>query len=255
MWDAAKYHEFEQERARPFVDLMARVRRAGAAAIADLGCGTGHLTRMLAERWPEAAVTGVDSSAQMLEQAGPLAIPGRLEFVLGDLAAWSPARPLDLIVSNAALHWVSDHAGLLARLAGMLAPGGTLAVQAPDRFQTPAQAAIEETAALPRWADRLRGVGLHRESVRPLLWYVRQLHELGLTVDAWNTTYVHVLSGKDPVVRWLEGTGLRPLLGRLEPAEQEAFREALAARLAVAYPPDGGVTLFPFPRLFFVATR
>jgi trans-aconitate 2-methyltransferase len=255
MWDAAQYMKFEQERARPFLDLLARVQRERVGAVADLGCGTGHLTRMLAERWPEATVTGVDSSPQMLEKARPLEIPGRLSFVLGDLATWSPSGPLDLLVSNAALHWVADHAGLLSRLAGMLAAGGTLAVQMPNRFQTPAQSAIEETSADPRWASRLHGVGLSRESVRPLLWYVRQLRGLGFTVDAWETTYVHVLTGQDPIVKWLEGTGLRPLLERLGPPEQDEFRQALATRLKAAYPPDAGVTLFPFPRLFFVATR
>jgi trans-aconitate 2-methyltransferase len=174
---------------------------------------------------------------------------------MADLAAWSPTGPCDLIVSNAALHWVSDHAGLLARLAGMLAPGGTLAVQMPNRFQTPAQSAIEQTTADPRWAARLEGVGLSRESVRPVLWYVRRLHELGFAVDAWDTTYVHVLAGKDPVLGWLKGTGLRPLLDVLGPQEGEEFERALAGRLEAAYPPEGGVTLFPFPRLFFVATR
>jgi trans-aconitate 2-methyltransferase len=255
MWDAAQYLQFSQERERPFADLMARVRREQAGAIADLGCGTGHLTRTLVERWPGATVTGVDSSPQMLEKAGPLAIPGRLDFVLGDIACWSSDRPLDLIVSNAALHWVADHAGLLARLAGMLAAGGTLAVQMPNRFQTPSQLAIEETVADPRWSTRLTGVGLHRESVKPLLWYVRRLHDLGFAVDAWETTYVHVLTGDRPVLEWLKGTGLRPLLERLQPQESEKFQQALASRLAAAYPPDGNVTLFPFPRLFFVATR
>jgi trans-aconitate 2-methyltransferase len=255
MWDAAEYLKFEQERARPFVDLLARVRRERAGTIVDLGCGTGHLTRTLAERWPDAVVIGVDNSPQMLEKARPLEQAGRLDFVLADVAAWSPSGPVDLIVSNAALHWVADHAGLLARLTGMLAPGGTLAVQMPNRFHTPAQAAIEATSADPRWAARLQGVGLHRESVQALLWYVRRLHELGFTVDAWETTYVHVLTGEAPVVKWLEGTGLRPLLAALGPDEAEEFRRALAVRLEAAYPPDTGVTLFPFPRLFFVATR
>jgi trans-aconitate 2-methyltransferase len=255
MWDAAKYLSFEQERARPFIDLLARVRREKANAIADLGCGTGNMTRTLAERWPEATVVGVDNSPEMLAKAASETIPGRLEFVLADLATWSPPAPLDLIVSNAALHWVPDHEALLARLTGMLAPGGTLAVQMPNRFTTPAQAAIEETSADPHWASRLVGAGLNRESVRPLLWYARRLLESGFAVDAWETTYGHVLSGDHPIVKWLEGTGLRPLLAMLGPDEQAEFRAALGARLAVAYPPLGGVTLFPFPRLFFVATR
>jgi trans-aconitate 2-methyltransferase len=255
MWDSDQYLKFADERSRPFADLLAQVNRERTGMIADLGCGPGQLTRTLAERWPEAVVTGVDNSPEMLQKAKAQAIPGQLDFVLGDIATWSADRPLDLIVSNAALHWVPDHAGLLARLAGMLAPGGTLAVQMPDRFSTPAQQAIDETAADPRWSARLAGVGLHRESVQPLLWYVRGLRELGFTVDAWQTTYIHVLTGPDPLVEWYRGTALRPLLARLDAEEKTAFESALAARFAVIHPPENGVTLFPFPRLFFVAQR
>jgi trans-aconitate 2-methyltransferase len=190
----------------------------------------------------------------MLAKARPLALPGRLEFVQADAASWSADGPLDLIVSNAALHWVGDHEGLLGRLAGMLAPAGTLAVQMPDRFRTPAQVAIDDTSADPRWAESLAGVGLSRESVRPIEWYVRRLLALGFTVDAWQTTYVHVLTGDDPVLEWLKGTGLRPLIDRLGPLAGD-FLGDLGARLRAAYPAEGGVTLFPFPRLFFVATR
>src|SRR5262249_17777458 len=131
----------------------------------------------------------------------------------------------------------------------------TLAVQVPDRFQAPVQVALEETTADQRWRSILKGVGLHRESVMPLLWYVQRLHELGLVVDAWQTTYIHVLTGADPVLRWLRGTALRPLLARLEGRMFEEFQEELGRRLEAAYPAAGDVTLFPFPRLFFVATR
>jgi trans-aconitate 2-methyltransferase len=253
MWDASQYLKFADERSRPFFDLLAQVRRDKASTIVDLGCGTGSLTRTLLDRWPDARIVGVDNSSEMLDKAQPLAIPGRLDFVLADIAGWSK-EPLDLIVSNAAFHWVVDHDGLLARLTGMLAPGGTLAVQIPARFDTPSQHAIEETSADPRWASLLAGVGLHRESVQPIEWYVRRLHDLGFTVDAWQTTYVHVLSGDDPVLEWLKGTGLRPLLARLGPQAGE-FLLALGERLRAAYPAERGVTLFPFPRLFFVATR
>ena len=255
IWDAKQYHQFSDERSRPFDDLLAQVRRPEAHFIADLGCGTGSLTRTLTERWPSARVVGVDSSSEMLEQAMPLAVPGRLEFVRADIAHWSAGEPVDLLISNAALHWVGDHDDLLTRLAGMLAPGGTLAVQMPNRFGTPSQKAVEETAADPRWASSSKGVGLHRESVMPLTWYVDLLHDLGFAVDAWETTYVHVLTGENPVLAWLRGTGLRPLLERLGQAEGDEFLRALGDRLRAVYPARGSVTLFPFPRLFFVASR
>jgi trans-aconitate 2-methyltransferase len=255
MWDAAVYLQYAGERARPFADLLSQVYRERAEFIVDLGCGTGSVTQTLAARWPAARVLGVDSSPEMLARAEPLAVPGRLDFVQADIAAWSADRPVDLLVSNAALHWVGDHDGLLARLAGMLAPGGTLAVQMPNRFRTPCQLAIEESSADPRWAATLKGVGLHRESVRPVVWYVERLSDLGFTVNAWETTYIHVLTGADPVLEWVKGTGLRPLLKALEPELADAFQHDLAARLQAVYPARGDVTLFPFPRLFFVATR
>jgi trans-aconitate 2-methyltransferase len=257
MWDANQYNKFAAERARPFADLLAQVERAEQETrqIVDLGCGPGKLTRELAERWPAAHVFGVDNSPEMLAKAKPLEIPGRLEFLQADLALWSPAQPVDFILSNAALHWIADHDTLLQRFAGWLAPGGTLAVQMPNRFDGPIQAAIDETSADPRWADQLRGVGLHRGSVQPVEWYVRLLQDLGFVVNAWETTYIHVLSGENPVLEWFQGTGLRPLLARLDAAAADQFRSQLAARLRALYPPRNGTTLFPMPRLFFVATR
>jgi trans-aconitate 2-methyltransferase len=254
MWDAKQYLKYSDERARPFFDLLARVQSDRAAFIADLGCGPGHLTRGLAERWPSAHVVGVDNSAEMLEQARPLTIPGRLDFVQADIAAWSLATPLDLLVSNAALHWVNDHEPVLAHLVKMLAPGGTLAVQLPYHFENPAHLAIEDVKADPRWREALQGAGLHQRSVLPLTWYVERLHDLHLTVDAWQTTYIHVLTGANPVLEWFKGSALRPLLARLTPQDGDALLAVLGQRLNALYPLRAGVTLLPFPRLFFVAT-
>jgi trans-aconitate 2-methyltransferase len=223
--------------------------------IADLGCGAGNLTRTLAERWPAAQVVGVDNSAEMLEQARPLVMPGRLSFTLADIASWSPDQPVDLLVSNAALHWVPHHDLLVPHLVKLLSSEGILAVQMPYHFQNPAHLAIEETKADPRWRQSLEGIGLHQHSVMPLTWYVDRLYDLGLTVDAWHTTYIHVLSGEDPVLEWFKGTALRPLLKVLEPQAKIEFLHDIGERFKGAYPPRGGVTLLPFPRLFFVAAR
>ena len=255
MWGAGQYLKYAEERSRPFFDLLARVRRENADFIADLGCGPGNLTRTLAERWPGARVIGVDSSPEMLEQAKPLAIPGRLGFMQADLASWMPNESMDLIVSNAALQWVDDHGALLVRLAKMLSPGGTLAVQMPHHFQDPAHLVIEKTRADPRWSTTLKGIGLHQQSVMPLVWYVGKLHELGFTVDSWQTTYIHVLTGANPVLEWFKGSALRPLLNALELEARNDFLDDLGRRFAAAYPVRGDVTLLPFPRLFFVATR
>jgi trans-aconitate 2-methyltransferase len=255
MWDPGEYSKFSSERSRPFADLLAQVAMVRPLSIVDLGCGTGSLTRGLAERWQDARVVGVDSSPEMLEQATEWAVPGRVEFVRAEIDKWTTDRPVDLIVSNAALHWIADHESLLTRLAAMLSRRGRLAVQMPNRFQTPSQTAIETAASDPRWSALLTGVGLRRESARPLLWYVRLLHDLGFAVNAWETTYIHVLSGENPVLDWLKGTALRPLLARLDPSMAADFLSEVGTRLKAAYPPTGDVTFFPMPRIFFVATR
>jgi trans-aconitate 2-methyltransferase len=255
MWNAEEYLKFSADRARPFADLMAQVSMQEVESVVDLGCGTGHLTRGLADRWPKAHVLGVDRAPEMLDKAKPLTIPGRLEFVQSEIADWSPDQPIDLIVSNAALHWVDDHETLLPRLLRILSPRGTLAVQMPNRFQGAVQSAIEAVAADPRWEEPLKGVGLHRESVRPILWYVRLLHGLGLAVNAWETTCVHILRGENPVLEWIKGTGLRPILSNLDESLSGQFLNELGPRLKAIYPPTGDVTFFPMPRLFFVAER
>jgi trans-aconitate 2-methyltransferase len=255
MWDAGQYMKYSAERARPFFDLLARVPRAPTSVIADLGCGPGNLTSHLAEHWPAARVVGVDNSADMLARAQPRRLPGRLDFLQADIMSWSPEQAPDLIISNAAFQWLPDHEALLARLTELLAAAGTLAVQMPYHFQDPAHLAIEETRAEPRWRKRLAGVGLHQESVRPLRWYVDRLHDLGCAVDAWQTTYLHVLTGPDPVLEWFKGSALRPLLSALPQADQAEFLHQLSRRFAEAYPARRGVTVLPFPRVFFVAQR
>lgn len=255
MWDPDQYLRFADERARPFFDLLARVRHPDARAIADLGCGPGNLTRILAERWPGARVIGVDSSPAMLAQAQPVAIPGRLDFIEAGISTWRPAAPLDLIFTSAALQWVGDHDVLLPRLVSMLAPAGVLALQMPYHFASAAHEAIEEAKADPRWRAELTGVGLHRQSVQPLAWYVELLHDLAVAVDAWQTTYMHVLQGEQPVLEWFKGTALRPLIERLAEPLRSAFLADVARRFAAAYPPRHGITLLPFTRLFVVATR
>jgi trans-aconitate 2-methyltransferase len=255
MWDAGQYLKFADERSRPFADLLGRVRRDDTELIADLGCGPGNLTHTLAERWPVAHVVGVDNSSEMLERAKPLAIPDRLEFVSADLTSWTPAKPIDLIVSNAAFQWVPNHGTLFPRLAGLLSAGGTLAVQMPYHFQNPSHLIIEEVKADPRWSATLQGVGLHQKSVMPLLWYVERLLALGFAVDAWETTYIHILTGENPVLEWFKGTALRPLLNAVEPQMKIEFLRELGIRYKAAYPMKGSVTLLPFPRLFLVATR
>ena len=255
MWNRDQYLKYMSERSKPFFDLLAKIPAGNYRHIVDLGCGPGNLTKALAENWPDALVTGVDNSAAMLADVQTLAVPGRLEFAQGDITSWKPAQPADLVFSNAALQWVSDHERLLYHLAGMLKTPGTLAVQMPIHMNTPAQKAILDVTHRARWRQNLAGVGLQPGCVKPAAWYVRHLLQLGFQVEAWETTYMHLLLGDNPVLEWMKGTALRPLLERLDSVARDEFLQEVGAGLPSAYPRIGGLTLFAFPRLFFIATR
>ena len=250
-WDADLYGTFREERERPFHDLVARIPVREPGFVVDLGCGTGRLTRALAARWPAADILGVDASPDMLAKAEA---GGRVSFVQADLAAWQADQPCDLVLSNAALHWVPDHERLLMRLVSMLSPGGVLAVQMPADHDRPSHTAPHGVILSPRWRNRLRPT-LVPSPVRPLAWYADRLRSMGCAVDAWETTYHHVLPGADPVTVWLAGAMLRPHLAALSPDERDAFLQDVSLALAPHYPASSQGTPFPFHRLFFVAVR
>jgi trans-aconitate 2-methyltransferase len=255
-WDPATYLRFAGERGRPFAELLTRVQAADPAAVADLGCGEGALTASLARRWPGARVTGVDSSPEMLAAAAAHAVPGRVAFERGDVRDWVPAGPVDVLVSNAVLHWVPGHERLLARWAAALAPGGELAVQVPGNFRAPTHALLAELCAAPRWADRVGDVAPRPDAVLDPAGYLDVLTDAGLSADVWETTYLHVLSGEDPVLGWVRSTVLRPVLARLDEDDAAELTAAYAAALREAYPrrPDG-TTVLPFRRVFAVGRR
>jgi trans-aconitate 2-methyltransferase len=253
MWDAGQYLRFGGERARPFFDLTAQVGATDPEYVVDLGCGPGNLTSALARRWPAAAVTGVDNSPEMIAAAQKLAVPG-LTFTLGDLWDWQPERPPDVIVTNAVLQWVPGHDELLRRWAGLLAPGGWLAFQLPGNFDSPSHVIIAELARSPRWRELLAGAELNRQAGDPA-GYVALLSQPGYTVDAWETSYLHILQGEDAVLEWTKGTTLRPVLAVLDPGQAAAFVAEYAQRLREAYRPEAFGTLFPFRRVFSVVHR
>jgi trans-aconitate 2-methyltransferase len=247
-----QYARFNDERSRPFFNLLERVpAQLPLKSIVDLGCGSGELTRAIAERWPGAHVVGLDSSPQMLARSGDYAIPGRLEFRQGEIEGY--AGPADLVFANAALQWVGDHPSLIPRLAGLVNAGGVLAVQMPFSHVQPSHRLLEDTAREGPWAAKLSH--WRRFQVEPLSWYVELLMGLGFQVDAWETTYHFVLQGPDPVLEWVKGTSLQPILSLLKADERLAFSEIYAAKLCEAYPPTPQGTIYPFQRIFFVAMR
>lgn len=259
MWDPGQYLSFADERSRPFFDLAGRVAAQAPGSVVDLGCGPGQLTAELARRWPKATVLGVDSSVEMIEAAtaaryGGDCFGGRLSFEIGDVRDFRPDRPVDVIISNAVLQWVPGHLDLLPRWAEYLTPGGWLAFQLPGNFDQPSHALLGELASSDRWRDRLAGVRLNRQA-EDLVSYLDVLASAGLAVDAWETTYLHVLHGPDPVTEWYKGTGLRPVVAALEPEEADEFVAQYRDGVRAAYPAAPYGTVLPFRRVFVVAHR
>lgn len=252
-WDPTQYLKFADHRLRPALDLLARIGAEEPGSVHDLGCGAGNVTKLLAERWPKARVTGVDSSMAMLEKARLVA--PRIAFVHAELAHWRTAEPTSVIYSNAALHWLHDHATLFPRLMEQLAPGGWLAIQMPRNHRAASHTMMLEAAEAGPWKAKLAGV----EGIRPVHdpdAYYRMLAPLAAKLDIWECEYLQVLEGPNPVVEWTKGTGLRPYLDALDDAARKGFLAAYAERIAAAYPPQpDGRTLFPFRRIFIVAER
>jgi trans-aconitate 2-methyltransferase len=286
MWDAAQYLRFGGERARPFFDLLAQVGAESPRYVADLGCGPGNLTAVLAQRWPRARVVGVDSSPEMIAAATstelaprrgvegvvpPGGLPGgrppgltgqggdhhideRVGFSVGDVRDWAPDTAPDVVICNAVLQWVPDHQDLLVRWADMLAPGGWLAFQLPGNFDQPSHAIVREMAACPKWRDALRNAELNRQGGDPQE-YAALLARPGYEVNAWETSYVHILQGENPVLEWTRGTTLRPVLSALDGDQAGAFLDEYAERLRQVYDPGPFGTMFPFRRVFTVLHR
>jgi trans-aconitate 2-methyltransferase len=258
-WDPAQYLRFAEERARPFHDLVRRIAVDAPARVVDLGCGPGNVTATLLDRWPSATVEGVDSSAEMIAKAATYAGP-RLRFSQGTIEEWQPGGPVDVVVSNAALQWVPAHASLLPRWVEMLPAGGALAFQIPSNVDGAAANVFRTVADRPQWTRRLGPVAVaygptQSGGVLPPAEYVDRLARLGCVVDAWQTTYLHVLPGEDPVLEWYAGTGLRPYLDALDPTAHAGFRAEVAEELRKVFPPHEYGTVLPFTRTFVIAYR
>jgi trans-aconitate 2-methyltransferase len=290
-WDPAQYGRYAAERGRPFGDLLGRVGAAAPRRVVDLGCGPGTLTALLAARWPDALVEGVDASPEMIARAA--SVPG-VVFGVGDVREWTMPADCDVLISNATLQWVPGHDALLRSWARTLPLRGWLAFQVPGNFAAPSHALLRALAESERWAPLLGGVLRHEDAVLSPASYADLLLSCGLAVDVWETTYLHVLAGPDPVLEWMRGTGLRPVLGALadsrsphpvpksgpdissvgggsgsvgggsgsvgggseaEGSAADAFEAEYAALLREAYPAGEHGTPFEFRRIFAVAHK
>jgi trans-aconitate 2-methyltransferase len=254
-WSAKQYVAFEDERTRPVRDLLAALPPIKAHSVIDLGCGPGNSTEVLAACYPQATISGIDSSSDMIE-AARRRLP-HISFAVADLQAWKDAGPFDVILANAVLQWLDHHESLLPRLVERLAPGGALAVQMPDNLDEPAHRLMREIAADGPWAATLAASSAARTPLPSAAWYYELLRPLCSKVDLWRTTYYHFLhGGAEAVVEWFKGSGLRPFLEPLNTGQRSAFLERYTAAIAKAYPKvaDGSV-LLPFPRVFLTAIR
>lgn len=256
-WDPGQYEKFSDHRRRPALELLARVPVSSPALVCDLGCGTGDMARTMRERWPGAEVTGIDSSAEMLERAA--AGGGDIRWVRASVEEWQPDATPDLIYSNAALHWVAGHGRHFPRLLSYLRPGGCLAVQMPMSWGEPSHRLMRDTLAgggaggRPLGTQALRDL-VARKWVEDPGYYYDLLSAGSVRLDIWKTEYLQVLDGDDPVFEWVRGTGLRPVLNGLEGDGLTQFVREYKRRLREAYPRrSDGKTLYPFPRLFMVA--
>jgi len=253
-WNSRLYLQFAAERTWPARELAARLAVENPRRVIDLGCGAGNSTAVLAERWPEAELTGLDSSPEMLATARK--DHPNWKWIEGDIASWKADAPFDVVFSNAALQWVGEHRTLYPHLLGQVAPGGALAVQVPANFDAPPHRLMRELGASPAWRGHFPSPPPEWHSEEPAFYY-DVLAGKAARLDIWTTEYQQVMESVDAIVEWYQGTGLRPWLDALpSPAERNRFLADYRALLAPAFPPrSDGRVLFPFRRLFVVAYK
>ncbi|MCY4231519.1 MAG: methyltransferase domain-containing protein [Alphaproteobacteria bacterium] len=255
-WDPGQYLRFGGHRLRPALELFQRVAHDNVRLAVDMGCGTGDIARAMARRWPEAEVRGHDLSDAMLETAAAVDAEARVVWSAADFRDWRPDWPVDVLYANAVYHWADDHETLFPRLLSALAPGGVFAAQMPMSWSEPSHSGLRDVLDEHGFGTPELRRRLARKWVAEADWYYGLFRPLVSELDIWETRYIQVLHGTDPVLEWVKGTGLRPVLEALEGPEKDRFLALYAARLRALYPPrERGETLYPFPRLFIVARR
>lgn len=252
-WNPATYLAFADQRTRPAFELAARIAVAEPKVVVDLGCGPGNSTAILAQRWPDARLIGVDNSPEMLATARKSNL--KADWHLADIAAWSSASPVSVIFSNAAYQWIDDHAAIFPRLMSSLEQNGVFAIQMPRNFDAPSHVLLRETAATGSWSSKVARFNRTAPVASPEAYYA-MLAPHAATLDIWETEYLQALEGEHAVFNWVSGTALVPYREALAADDRKEFLNAYRDRLARAYPRgSNGKTLFPFKRIFIVARR
>ena len=253
-WNAEQYLKFADERGRPSLDLVARIAVSRPERIIDLGCGPGNSTAVLRRQWPQAEITGLDNSEDMIAAARESHPEGI--WILADAATWTAEVPFDIVYSNAALQWLPDHESLFPHLFSWVAPGGALAVQIPAHFNSVLHKEIVEVAKNAEWLH-LMDAPLNVMTKKPPSFYYNLLQPLAARLEIWETEYYHVMESPRAIIEWFRGTGLRPYLEALESeGQRQRFVDMLLERYRRSYPrQNDGRILFPFRRLFIIAYR
>lgn len=294
-WNPGQYLKFRDERTQPCRDLAARISLPQVRTTIDLGCGPGNSTQILAERWPDAQITGLDSDTSMIRAAIESHPRGR--WITGDIAKWAAGKPpneaaeksmppaaekpfvqdaaalsgdaptnhpyddyaelYDVVFSNAALQWLPDHGTLYPQLFSHVAPGGALAVQIPSNFDRPAHRLLREMAASIGWRKWFPSGRVRTWHAQDTGFYYDLLAPLAARIDLWQTEYFHVLPNTESVVDWYRGTGMRPYLNAIgENTDREKFLAEYTEKIRAAYElRPDGKILFPFLRIFLIAYR
>jgi len=253
IWKPVQYLKFENERLRPALDLLAQINMAKPKIIKDLGCGTGNITKIMKDRWPDAQITGIDSSEAMLTQAKK--VSRDITWEIADLNTWEAAETTDIIFSNATYHWLDNHDILFPKLMKSLNPDGILAIQMPNNFQAATHLCIAQVIRKGDWKLKLEGF-LREQPVLTPDEYFGILANFSGSINMWETSYQHLLFGDNPVVEWTKGSALRPFLEKLDAANQDKFLDKYTELINHAYPQNNkGVTIMPFKRLFILATK
>lgn len=257
-WSAAQYLKFNTERTRPARDLLARVPLASPELIVDLGCGPGNSTAVIAERYPNASLSGIDSSPDMIRKAKET-LPN-VHFEVSDLEAYRIDGKADLLFSNAVFQWLpgARRLEIIRTLMQQLAPGGALAFQAPDNLMEPSHVAMRDAAfekGKP-WTETLARAAPARDAFPTEPELYDALQPISSDVDIWRTTYYHIMDNHEAIVEWVKSTGLRPFLDPLDEEQKRAYLENYLSRLRELYEvQNDGKILLAYPRLFVVAVK